>query len=146
MPKTRKSEADSAGLEVAVQMSVPNNAAGIGALVDLQKVDQRASLQRSEKPRTQGTKDIELVLAPVPSRQSPTSGQLKPPTSEWLTANEAAHYLKVKTRTLLLWARQGKVKGYTLSGLTRHVWRFRQADLDATLDMPSVRPEERMVQ
>ena len=61
---------------------------------------------------------------------------------EWLTASEAAAYLKVKTRTLLLWARQGKVKGYTLSGATRHVWRFRQSDLDATLDGPSVCPAE----
>lgn len=69
----------------------------------------------------------------------------KQPANDWLTANEAANYLKVKPRTLLLWARQGKVKGYTLSGATRHVWRFRHADLDATLEMPSVRPEERMV-
>jgi excisionase family DNA binding protein len=27
--------------------------------------------------------------------------------SEWLTAEEAAKYLKVKTRTLLLWVRRG---------------------------------------
>ncbi len=53
--------------------------------------------------------------------------------SEWLTAAEAAHYLKVKVRTLLLWARQGKVKGYALSGTKRRVWRFRRADLDAAL-------------
>ena len=50
----------------------------------------------------------------------------------WLTANEAATYLKVKPRTILLWARQGKVRAYTLSGTHRHVWRFRQADLDAS--------------
>jgi excisionase family DNA binding protein len=55
------------------------------------------------------------------------------PKTEWLTAAEAAHYLRIKDRTLLLWARQGKVKGYALSGTKRHVWRFRQADLDATL-------------
>jgi len=63
----------------------------------------------------------------------------------WLTAGEAAEYLKVKTRTLLLWVRQGKIKGHILSGSVRHVWRFRRADLDATLESPSVRPEERMV-
>jgi len=51
--------------------------------------------------------------------------------SEWLTAAEAASYLKIKGRTLLLWARQGKVRGYTLSGTRRRVWRFRSADLDA---------------
>jgi hypothetical protein len=41
--------------------------------------------------------------------------------------------LRVKARTLLLWVRQGKVKGYSLSGTKRHVWRFRRADLDANL-------------
>jgi len=61
--------------------------------------------------------------------------------SSWLTAEEAAEHLRVRTRTLLLWARQGKVKGYVLSGLKRHVWRFRRVDLDATLELPSVRPE-----
>jgi excisionase family DNA binding protein len=71
--------------------------------------------------------------------------------SEWLTASEAARYLKVKVRTLLLWARQGKVKAFALSGTKRHVWRFRQADLDTMLlesavlvsESPSVRPAER---
>ena len=33
----------------------------------------------------------------------------------WLTAGEAADYLKVKARTLLCWVRQGKIKGYALS-------------------------------
>jgi excisionase family DNA binding protein len=73
---------------------------------------------------------------------------------EWLTAMEAAAYLKVKVRTLLLWARQGKVKGFALSGTKRRVWRFRQLDLDAVLleptvlpsQSPSVRPAERMDQ
>jgi len=55
------------------------------------------------------------------------------PTSEWLTAEEAARYLKVKTRTLLLWVRQGKVKAFALSGTKRRVWRFRQQDLDAAV-------------
>ena len=76
------------------------------------------------------------------------------PTSEWLTATEAASYLKVKTRTLLLWVRQGKVKAFALSGTKRRVWRFRQADLDAVFmesavlpsQPPSVRPAERMGQ
>jgi excisionase family DNA binding protein len=53
--------------------------------------------------------------------------------SVWLTAKEAAQYLKVETRTLLLWARQGKLKAYALSGTARHVWRFRVEDLDAAL-------------
>jgi excisionase family DNA binding protein len=74
--------------------------------------------------------------------------------SEWLTVEEAAQYLKVKPRTLLLWVRQGKVKAFALSGTKRRVWRFRQADLDAALmessvlpsTTPSVRPAERMEQ
>jgi len=57
---------------------------------------------------------------------------------QWLTAEEAAQYLKVKVRTLLHWARQGKVKGYPLSGTKRRVWRFLYADLDAMLVGPAV--------
>lgn len=72
--------------------------------------------------------------------------------SDWLTAKEAAIYLKVKPRTLLLWVRQGKMKAFALSGTERRVWRFRQMDLDAALlefsvlpsIPPSVRPAERM--
>ena len=52
---------------------------------------------------------------------------------EWLTAVEAARYLRVKTRTLLLWVRQGKLLAYALSGTKRHVWRFRRGDLDSFL-------------
>jgi len=37
-----------------------------------------------------------------------------------------------------MWARQGKVKGYALSGARRHIWRLRHADLDAMLLAPSV--------
>lgn len=74
--------------------------------------------------------------------------------NDWLTATEAAQYLKVKARTHLLWARQGKVKGFALSGIKRKVWRFRRQDLDdALLESsvlpslpPSVRPAERMGQ
>jgi excisionase family DNA binding protein len=52
---------------------------------------------------------------------------------EWMTANEAAAYLQVKVRTLLLWVRQGKVQAYALSGTKRRVWRFLRADLDRAL-------------
>ena len=50
---------------------------------------------------------------------------------EWLTAKEAAAYLRAKIRSLLLWARPGMIKGYALSGTKRHLWRFRREDLDA---------------
>jgi excisionase family DNA binding protein len=54
-------------------------------------------------------------------------------TLEWLTVAEAAGYLKVKSRTLLAWARLGKVKGYPLSGTQRRTWRFLKVDLDDTI-------------
>lgn len=55
------------------------------------------------------------------------------PQSNWLTANEAAEYLKVKPRTLLQWTREGKVPAHKLSGTQRCVWRFLRAELDAML-------------
>jgi excisionase family DNA binding protein len=61
-------------------------------------------------------------------------------SSEWLTAAQAAEYLKVRVRTLLLWVRQGKVQGHALSGIRRHVWRFRREDLDAAFFRPVPRP------
>jgi excisionase family DNA binding protein len=51
----------------------------------------------------------------------------------WLTADEAAGYVRIKTRTLLLRVRQGEIKGYPLSGNKRRVWRFLKSDLDAML-------------
>ena len=59
--------------------------------------------------------------------------QIAVPKSDWLTAGEAAAYLKVRKRSLLLWVRQGKVTAYALSGTTRRVWRFRKEDLDSLL-------------
>jgi excisionase family DNA binding protein len=58
-------------------------------------------------------------------------GYAKP--AGWLTAQEAAEHLRVKTRTLLQWVRQKKIPGYVLSGNRRKVWRFRKVDLDRWL-------------
>ncbi len=58
--------------------------------------------------------------------------------TEWLTSDEAAQYLKIERRTLLQWVRQGKVRAYVLSGVQRHVWRFKTTDLDAMLSVPAV--------
>lgn len=58
---------------------------------------------------------------------------VSPGTTEWLNVAEAARYLQVKPRTLLLWVRQRRVQAYSLSGTKRRVWRFRRADLDAAL-------------
>jgi excisionase family DNA binding protein len=60
-----------------------------------------------------------------------------PTETPWLTSREAASYLRVEPRTILLWAKQGKVKGYALSGTIRQTWRFLRADLDAMLTAPS---------
>jgi len=79
------------------------------------------------------------------------------PTSsvyQWLTAQEAAQYLQIQPRTLQLWARQGRVKAYALSGHRRHVWRFLLSDLDHVVEQkkpvvsssqPSVLAHERSV-
>jgi excisionase family DNA binding protein len=53
--------------------------------------------------------------------------------SQWLTATEVADYLKVQSRTVLIWTRQGKVKAYALSGTKRRVWRYLRSDVDSLL-------------
>jgi excisionase family DNA binding protein len=58
---------------------------------------------------------------------------MKTEATIWLTGTEAAEYLKVKPRTLLLWVRHGKIKAFALSGTKRRIWRFRREDLDAAL-------------
>ena len=64
------------------------------------------------------------------------------PESDWLTATEAAQYLRIKPRSLLLWVRQGKLQAYALSGTKRRIWRFRKEDLDAALlASPVIRSE-----
>jgi excisionase family DNA binding protein len=73
------------------------------------------------------------------------------PKSDWMTAAEAAQYIKAKKRSLLLWVRQGKLQAYALSGTKRRVWRFRKEDLDSALfskpviscDAPAVLTEKR---
>lgn len=57
--------------------------------------------------------------------------------NDWLTTHEASAYLKVQPRTLLLWARQGKIPAHRLSGIRRCVWRFLRAELDAMLGVSS---------
>ncbi len=62
--------------------------------------------------------------------------------SDWLTASEAAEYLKVKTRSLLRWVRQGNLPAYALSGMKRRRWRFRKQDLDSALLASPVIPSK----
>jgi excisionase family DNA binding protein len=58
-------------------------------------------------------------------------------TTAWLTANEAAQYLKVKSRTVLKWAKEGRIPAHPLSGSKRVTWRFLKSELDAMLSLPS---------
>jgi len=61
------------------------------------------------------------------------NNQFTQSTPERLTAAEVAAYVKGQTRTVLLWTRQGKLKGYSLSGTKRRVWRYLQSDVDSLL-------------
>ena len=61
---------------------------------------------------------------------------------EWLTAQEAAEYLKIRPRTLLLWVRQRKVPGHKLSGTHRCIYRFLRRELDLMLGVSSAEPAE----
>jgi excisionase family DNA binding protein len=58
------------------------------------------------------------------------------PQSEWLTAREAAAYLKVAHRTILEWAKSGRIPAHRLSGTLRCTWRFRAAELDGAIMGP----------
>jgi excisionase family DNA binding protein len=58
--------------------------------------------------------------------------------TEWMTAKEAADYLRVPVRTFLVWVRRGQIKGYSLSGTKRHVRRFLKVDLDAALGITAI--------
>ena len=57
--------------------------------------------------------------------------------SEWLTAREAAQYLRVAHRTVLQWAKEGRIPAHRLSGTARVTYRFRAVELDAMLCPPS---------
>jgi excisionase family DNA binding protein len=63
----------------------------------------------------------------------------------WLNANEVSRYLKVKPRTVLKWAKEGRIPAHPLSGSRRITWRFLKAELDAMLALPSA-AEHRRVQ
>lgn len=62
------------------------------------------------------------------------------PQPRWLTAAEAAAYLRVAPRTLVRWARRGLVPAHRLSGARRSTWRFRRDELDDMLASSSVAP------
>ena len=53
--------------------------------------------------------------------------------SPWMNAREAAQYLRVAHRTVLEWAKTGKIPAHRLSGTLRCTFRFRTDELDAFL-------------
>jgi len=59
-----------------------------------------------------------------------------PANSPWLTAREAAQYLRVAHRTILEWAKTGKIPAHRLSGTARVTWRFRADELDGAMMGP----------
>jgi excisionase family DNA binding protein len=54
----------------------------------------------------------------------------------WLTAREAAQYLRVAHRTVLQWAKEGRIPAHRLSGTARVTWRFRADELDGAMMTP----------
>jgi excisionase family DNA binding protein len=57
--------------------------------------------------------------------------------NQWLTAIEAAQYLRVKHRTILKWAKQGTIPAHALSGCKRVTWRFLKSELDSAMLNPA---------
>jgi len=56
--------------------------------------------------------------------------------SQWLTAREAAQYLRVAHRTVLEWAKDGRIPAHRLSGTARVTRRFLRSELDAAMMAP----------
>ena len=50
-----------------------------------------------------------------------------------MSAREAAAYLKVAHRTVLQWAKEGRIPCHKLSGTQRCTWRFRADELDGAI-------------
>ena len=55
---------------------------------------------------------------------------------QWLTAGEAAAYLRVKPRTVLKWAKERRIPAHPLSGCKRVTWRFLKSELDSVMLNP----------
>jgi excisionase family DNA binding protein len=68
---------------------------------------------------------------------------MTPHTSEWLTSAEAAEHLKISPRTLVKWAKAGRVPAHRLSGQHRCTWRFLRSELDGMLGASSVDSADR---
>ena len=85
-------------------------------------VDLMSSQPDPAKPRTHFAPEFQLL----------DNRQFEKRTA-WLTANEAAEYLKVKPRTVLKWAKGGRIPAHALSGCKRVTWRFLKSELDSAM-------------
>jgi hypothetical protein len=64
-------------------------------------------------------KSFPVVQFPDPAKSENgghEDSKMEPAVSEWLTATESAQYLKVKPRTVMKWAKEGRIPGRPLSG------------------------------
>ena len=61
------------------------------------------------------------------------SGSSPPTVVEvvWMTAKEAAQYLRCAVKTIYNYKCNGQLRGYNLGGRRKGVLRFKKADLDA---------------
>jgi excisionase family DNA binding protein len=73
---------------------------------------------------------LRLVQAHEPETEPGSAPVL---CSAYLSAREAADYLRLPRRTLLDWARQGLLPGIPLGGAMRKTWLFSKSALDAHL-------------
>lgn len=87
-------------------------------------------------------KQFEIRLGLRPEERPFGPEEVRRVEDQWLTAKEAAQYLKVKPRTLLLWTRQKKVPAHRLSGVQRCVYRFLKRELDSMLELSSAEPAD----
>ena len=72
-----------------------------------------------------------LPQRPSPCRQLPNHPtQSSSPVETLLSLEQAADYVQVNPQTVIRWAQQGDLPGIKLG----HIWRFKQADLEAWLD------------
>lgn len=87
-----------------------------------------------ERLRSSGFRLIVLTnSAEKAAKQAIESAGFMSALCEWMTAAEAAAYLRTKPRTLLKWVREGSIKAWPLHGAKRRTWRFRKEDLDSAL-------------
>jgi excisionase family DNA binding protein len=93
--------------------------------------------EKCDEATDRGTRAPRMRHAPTGSAENPRIGLMSKETQAWMTAAEAAEYLRISARTLLVWVRAGHVKGYPLHGTKRRVWRFRREDLDAVMGFTS---------